>query len=52
MIEIREYLATKTEPTETKNLIVNAEFNKEVKKKHDLIRARLKAEADAIEEKR
>ena len=47
MTEMREYLATKTEPTQEKNLIVNAEFNKEVKKKHDLIRARINAQAAA-----
>ena len=50
MTEMREYLATKTEPTQDKNLIVNAEFNKEVKKKHDLIRARINAQAAAIAE--
>ena len=45
--EMREYLATKIEPHVNKNLIVNAEFNNTIKRKLDLIRARLKSEADA-----
>ena len=48
--ELKEHLATKTETYQHKNLIVNADFNKEVKKKIDLYRARLKAEAETIAE--
>ena len=45
--ELKEFLASKSEPQMNKNLITNAEFNKDMKKKFDMYRHRMIMEAEA-----